>query len=75
LALLYHSRSQELAADQFALELLSEEYGTIQGALEFFALLKQTEKQTSTPEFLRSHPLSTHRLQAINTGAAKTLRD
>jgi predicted Zn-dependent protease len=72
--LLKFNRDQERAADEAALQALAAEYGHVGGAVEMFdALLRlpgaQRESDTGV-EFLRTHPLTENRRQAIADWAA-----
>jgi beta-barrel assembly-enhancing protease len=56
------SRQQELAADTFALTLLWEQYGTTEGAFEFFEKLQETHREYAWQKYLGSHPLTRERI-------------
>lgn len=72
--LLKFSRDQERTADEAALQALAAEYGHVGGAIEMFdALLRLPGGQRASDtgvEFLRTHPLTENRRQAIADWAA-----
>jgi len=70
LAELSFSRQQELEADAFGLELVMREFGTAEGALEFFEVVQAMEELgPGTPSrltnFLSTHPLTPDRIRAL----------
>lgn len=79
---LKHSRTQESAADHFALDLMARAYGHVGGALEVFQTLADQEKGRQGPEFFSTHPdtlwrrealASTSRSKKYPTGAVRPL--
>lgn len=62
-------RAQESEADRRGLQLLQQAGVDPQGMVSFFAWMQQKE-QNSPPEFLSTHPLSSARLQALQTDIA-----
>jgi beta-barrel assembly-enhancing protease len=74
--LLTFNRDQEREADEEALRVLAAEFGHVGGALDLFEVFMQTPAapaaaiaEASVPEFLRTHPLSAARLQAVRAWA------
>jgi len=70
LAELSFSRQQELEADAFGLELVMREFGTAEGAMEFFEVVQAMEELgPGTPSrltnFLSTHPLTPDRIRAL----------
>lgn len=57
------TRDQERAADAVALQMLQSHYGNVSGAETLFQLL--SERGREPPQLLNTHPLSAHRLAAI----------
>ncbi len=62
---LKHSQKQELAADEFALDLLNRRYGNINGAFEFFNSLKNKEKFPEFLYFFSTHPKPDDRINVL----------
>ncbi|TAL16547.1 hypothetical protein EPN96_08895 [bacterium] len=60
---LKYSRSQEEAADRFALETIVARYGNANGATEFFE--RAAREGGSSPEFLATHPDPRSRVEAL----------
>ena len=74
--LLTFNRDQEREADEEALRAIAAEYGHIGGALELFDVFMQLPAaggfaDKSTPEFLRTHPVTAARLQAARDWARR----
>ena len=71
LTMLSFNRGEEEEADATALETLARAYGHVANADLFFrhALAKAGSKEP--PRFLSSHPLSSHRIQALSALAAR----
>ena len=74
--LLRFNRSQESQADQEALRVLAQEYGHLGGALELFDVFAKLSKspvgeyvERAVPQWLRTHPLSGARLEAVHEWA------
>lgn len=68
LADLQFSRSQESESDDFGLRMVYRSFGTTEGAMEFFEDLQLLEGATSPLQlgaFLRTHPLSSERLEEL----------
>jgi Zn-dependent protease with chaperone function len=65
------SRSQEKAADLYAVELLKKRYGSAEGALAFMKKLVAEEKRGKLLYYFSSHPHPSDRLEYIQ----KTLQD
>jgi len=68
-----YSRSQETEADEFALQLVHNAYGTVDGSLEFLELVEK-EYETGASRwlgFVRSHPLTKDRIDHLRTCALK----
>ncbi len=59
-----YSRDQEREADRFGLELVHRAYGGLDGALEFFELVEEEEREAWT-DFTSSHPLTSKRLEEL----------
>jgi predicted Zn-dependent protease len=75
LTLLSFNREQEREADEAALRVLAAEYGHLGGALdlfEAFARLPAANRDPALPaiEFLRTHPLTASRVEAVRAWAA-----
>jgi predicted Zn-dependent protease len=60
-----YSRTQEYAADRFALQLLVKRYGHAGGATDFFARLATKEKLPQLVHYLSTHPASDRRIAAL----------
>lgn len=60
---LKYSRSQEEAADRFALETIVARYGNANGATEFFE--RAAREGSSPPEFLATHPDPRSRIETL----------
>jgi len=66
LAELSHDRDQEHEADDFALRRVHRAYGTLDGALEFYEFIATLEPEhASASRYLRTHPLSSERLDRL----------
>lgn len=70
LAELSFSRQQELEADAFGLALVQREFGTAEGALEFFQVVQAMEElepgaNSRLVNFLSTHPLTPDRIRAL----------
>lgn len=66
LAELSHGRDQEHEADDFALRRVFRAYGTLDGALEFYEFIATLEPEhSSASRYLRTHPLSSERLDRL----------
>lgn len=69
LTVLEFSRDQEEAADTEGLRAVARLYGTANGSTDLFRLLLEEEArsplQASQLEFLRTHPLGEHRIEAM----------
>lgn len=75
LTLLSFNREQERQADEAALRVLAAEYGHLGGALELFEVflrLPTADRDPALPaiEFLRTHPLTASRVEAVRAWAA-----
>jgi predicted Zn-dependent protease len=74
LADLRHSRSQERAADRYALEVIVNHYGHGSRSLDFFEQLSQSELNWgalgSMAEWQSTHPLTPARLEQLKALAA-----
>jgi len=60
------SRTQESAADLFALDLLNKQYGHVAGATDFF---ERIEKKRDLPRFIAmflTHPMGQKRVDSLN---------
>lgn len=68
---LKHSRTQELAADEFAADLLCRKYGSIDGAFQFFSTLKENEELPEILQFYSTHPKTDDRVAALKRIAEK----
>jgi predicted Zn-dependent protease len=71
LTMLSFSRDQEEEADATALETVAGAYGHVGGADRFFRHVLAEEGSREPPRFLSSHPLSSHRIQALSALAAR----
>lgn len=62
-----HTRSQEMAADKYGLDLVFQTYGTTKGALEFFYDIQKDPRlrDVKALTFLSSHPYTPDRLKAL----------
>lgn len=60
-----YSRSQEYAADQFALQLLQKQYGHVGGAVTFFERLAAKEVLPQLTHYMSTHPASENRVAAL----------
>jgi Zn-dependent protease with chaperone function len=74
MTLLTFNRDQEREADAEALRVVAAEYGHIGGVLELFEAFMQLPPagavaERTIPEFLRTHPVTTARLQAARDWA------
>jgi beta-barrel assembly-enhancing protease len=76
MTLLTFNRDQEREADEEALRVLAAEYGHVGGALDLFEVFLRPNPapaaaiaEASVPEFLRTHPLTASRLQAVRDWA------
>jgi predicted Zn-dependent protease len=74
--LLSFNRAQERDADTEALRVVAAEYGHLGGALDLFALFGQAAAsrpgavaEAAVPEFLRTHPLTSERMQRVRDWA------
>ena len=66
LALRSFSREQEKMADEFGLSLVAKHYGHVAGATRFFERVSSEDKDSvGMKEYLRTHPLSENRIDAI----------
>jgi predicted Zn-dependent protease len=59
------SRNQELAADEFALELLNKKYGHVAGATDFFERIHEKENMPKWVSFFSTHPLGQARVEEM----------
>ncbi len=66
---LNYSRSQEVAADDYGIQLMKKMYGHSWGAEELFTVLKEEEKaiEKFISKFSSTHPLGEDRIQRIRT--------
>jgi predicted Zn-dependent protease len=73
-ALMSYSRTQESAADQAALSFLDRAHESARGLSEFFHYLEGEELLSSTrqDEYLRTHPLTQDRIQAVDAHVANS---
>ncbi len=62
---LKHSQKQELAADEFALDLLNKRYDNVDGAFEFFNSLKDKENLPEFLYFFSTHPKPKNRIKQL----------
>lgn len=76
--LLRFNRSQEREADEEALRVLAQEYGHVGGALELFEVFSRLPSsgagelsEWAVPEFLRTHPLTSARVDAVRDWARR----
>ncbi len=61
----HYSQSQEIAADRFGLDLLSETYGHVAGATDFFQRLSQQKPRNIA--FFATHPDPKKRIKVLET--------
>ncbi len=61
-----YSRSQEYAADRYALNMLVKKYGHAGGATDFFVRLADKESLPQLTQYLSTHPASKYRIEALN---------
>jgi Zn-dependent protease with chaperone function len=66
------SQAQESAADEVAIALVQNHYGSLEGASEFFEYVLTKRQDSSLDALLSSHPLTSSRIDAIRVRAAKT---
>lgn len=59
------SRSQELAADRHAIELLNRHYGHVGGAVDFFGKIKEKNRMGPLQHYFASHPHPDKRTEAL----------
>ena len=59
------SRSQELAADRYAIELLNRRYGHIGGAVDFFGKIREKNRMGHIQHYFASHPHPDSRIEAL----------
>jgi predicted Zn-dependent protease len=73
-ALLSYSRTQESAADQAALSFLDRAQESAKGLSEFFHFLEGEDLLSTTrqDEYLRTHPLTRDRIQAVDEHVARS---
>jgi predicted Zn-dependent protease len=73
-ALLSYSRTQEGAADQAGLSFLDRSHQSARGLSEFFHYLEGEDLLSSTrqDEYLRTHPLTKDRIQAVDDHIARS---
>jgi predicted Zn-dependent protease len=79
LAEMRHSRDQEAESDRFGLALVHAEYGTTEGAFEFFEDIRLLQGDSSSPfdgmqSWLHTHPLTEDRLSDLHEQAARLQR-
>lgn len=69
------SRTQESSADQAALEFLKTAQYSPEGFLSFMQQLESQELMPASQqsEYVRTHPLTRDRINAINTGVTKSM--
>lgn len=60
------SRTQESAADGFALDLLNKAYGHVGGASDFFERLGKDRGALILFEYFSTHPVSSNRVEQIH---------
>lgn len=67
LTLLSFSRGQESEADRSALEAVARVYGHVAGALDLYSVLleAQADERLGAPTFMRTHPLTGDRIDAL----------
>lgn len=61
-----YSRTQEFAADKYAIELLNKFYGHAGGATDFFERLAKEETLPQLTQYLSTHPASYVRTKQLN---------
>jgi beta-barrel assembly-enhancing protease len=64
---LHYSRGAEKEADVFAINLMNKLYCNESGKLEFFEKNAVDQKSTKIDEYFSTHPLSSTRLEYLNT--------
>jgi len=62
-----HSRQQESAADEYALEVLNCHYGHVGGSTRFFEKLRDTNQTPEILKYYSSHPSDQKRIDNLNT--------
>ena len=60
-----YSRSQEYAADMYALKMLNKHYGHVGGCTDFFKRLAKKETLPQLTQYLSTHPASMKRVAAL----------
>lgn len=71
LPLLSYSRAQESAADSEALAAMAAVYGHVGGAIDIFKVFARLQSETAHATILRSHPLTSARIAAVDQAAAR----
>lgn len=66
-----HSRQQESAADEYALEVLNCHYGHVGGATRFFEKLRDTSQTPEVLKYYSTHPSDQSRIDNLNALAAQ----
>jgi len=68
ITILNFSREQEKQSDRTAITALQNHYGHVNGAIDFFKVLLNLEKQQllSVPQFFSTHPLSEKRIYELS---------
>lgn len=66
----HYSQSQEIAADRFGLDLLSDSYGHVAGATDFFKRLSQENPRNIA--FFATHPNPKKRIKVLETVIAES---
>lgn len=66
-----HSREQESAADEYALEVLNCHYGHVGGATKFFEMLRDKNQMPELMKYYSTHPSDQKRIDDLNTLAVE----
>jgi Zn-dependent protease with chaperone function len=66
-----HSRQQESAADEYALEVLNCHYGHVGGSTKFFELLRDKNKNSTIVKYFSTHPSDQKRIDDLNALAVQ----
>lgn len=66
-----HSREQESAADEYALEVMNCHYGHVGGSTKFFEHLRDNNQMPEILKYYSTHPSDQKRIDDLNTLAIK----
>jgi Zn-dependent protease with chaperone function len=66
-----HSRQQESAADEYALEVLNCHYGHVGGSTKFFEMLRDKNQMPEFMKYYSTHPSDQQRIDDLNALAVE----